>query len=447
MTNQNQNNKTHIKNNNNKVDKIEVDIPRKLEKEVQQYNRNLLEKNEDHSRSVGINAKTSKMLPEKIHSVQVGIGGNTLTVAGHCLLSVLETNAAYTAGSGSQNTFMLKRMFVHPGSVPSRRLSSFATLYSKYKFKKFDLRYEGEVNATVNGAFMVAYTKDYTPLEPKPGVSTRSWMSEMQGVREMKVWDSGLLGTLNKVGDLPSYFISKSIIEPETCLQAQILFAGVGLSPSQYYGDLYLEYEVEFSMPLVPPTNFNNQLQYTAAGHQTLGNALQWQTLSADQIDYWSSRQGIYFCTMAQSSWNGFSVCKDYASRNYYGTSFIMTIVAAIDTVVGPNYSNVTFSVFADIAAATLGERAILELTNDYYTVGDLNFEGTLIASVSPSSVTITDPITVKGPVYPLPNRSGGGLCGIGISVGPGVFAGEPDLAPSIGFDKGRMVCGNPTRR
>jgi len=166
-------------NNNKKIDKIEVDVPRKLEKEVQQYNKNLLKQGNSNSSSVGINNRTSKMLAEKIHSVQGGIGGNTLTVAGHCLLSVMETNTTYPTSSGSQNTYMLKRMFVHPGSVPSRRLHSFASLYAKYKFKRFDLKYEGEVNTTVNGALMVAYTKDYTPLEPKPGVSTRSWVSEM----------------------------------------------------------------------------------------------------------------------------------------------------------------------------------------------------------------------------------------------------------------------------
>lgn len=446
----NQTNKKQIK--NKKIDKIEVDVPRKLEKEVQQYNKNLLKSNSNgHSGSVGINSRSSKMLPEKIHSVHGGVGGNSLTVAGHCLLSVIETSSLYPTASGSQNSYVLKRMFVHPGSVPSRRLASFSSLYSKYKFKRFDLRYEGEVNSTVNGAFMVAYTKDFTPLEPKPGVSTRSWMSELQGIRELKVWDDGLLGALNKTADYPSYFINKEVMEPDTIFQAHILLAGIGLSPNMYYGDIYLEYEVEFSMPVVPPTNFNNMLMYTADGMPTEGNKFQWKVDNAHnsgQVAYWGSRQGVYFCTLAQPTWNGFAQCTEYAERNYYGSSFILTVVASIETITGPNYNSVIFSVFDNLAAATLGEAAVLEVNNDYFSLDDLNFEGTLVASIMPKTNTTTDPIQVVAPsTSHIPGRSGSGLCSIGIGIGPGVFAGEPDVVPSIGFNGGRMVMGNPLRR
>lgn len=448
MTNQ-KNNKNQKK---NKIDKIEVDVPRKLEKEVQQYNRNLLKSNGNSSSSVGINARTSKSLAEKIHTVQGGVGGNTLTVAGHCLLTVIETDAKYPTSSGSQNTYMLKRLFVHPGSVPSRRLSAFSNLFSKYKFKKFDLKYEGEVNTTVNGAFMVSYSKNFTPLEPFPGVSTRSWMSETQGVREMKVWDNGILGTLNKSGDLPSYFISKDVIEPDTTFQALVMIAGVGLVPNLYYGDLYLDYEIEFSMPLVPPTNFNSMLSYVAAGGTTLGNKFQWviaRPQHPGQVDYWGPRQGIYFCTLAASSWNGFSVCEEYSNRNFFGSSFIMVVAAGIETVpLAPNYDKLVFSIYDNIAAATLGEEAVLEVNDDFFVLNDLNFEGTLIASILPKAINTSDPVQVVAPSTPrIPSQNGNGMCSIGIGVGPGVFAGEPDIVPSIGFNGGRMVMGNPYRR
>jgi len=214
----------------------------------------------------------------------------------------------------------------------------------------------------------------------------------------MKVWDNGSLGTLNKFGDLPSYFISKSIDEVDVVFQAMVLFAGVGLVANTYYGDLYLDYEVEFSMPLVPPTNFNNQLQYSTAGGATNHNLLTWFTEDAGQIEFWGARQGMYFCTLADVAWNAFAKCKDYVNRNFYGSSFILTVVATITDGVLSNYKSIIFAIYPDIAAATIGGEAVLEVSEDDMNVDALDFEGTMICSLAPLVVTVTDPVQVNAP-------------------------------------------------
>lgn len=295
----------------NKKVEVDVKVPTKLEREIKSLNK--------QEAMVGINNRKTKPTYDKMHTFTYDPSANTLRIKGTSLLEVISIGGF---ANPSASAYMWRRLFLHPSILFSRKLNHFGKLYAKYKFRDFALEFVGNQPATESGMLHFAFSKDFSVAQPLPGVSTLAWLSEMDGYDAVKVFDSKRLKKCSMKGDLTSYYMDRTETDPTTVYQNSVWIAATSDVPyanAPVIGELFCHYDIEFSTINVPPTNFEASNLYTAGGGTAMANTLRWQTSAADQISFWSVRQGIYYCTMSAMSWTGFDNTSATA-LNYYGS-------------------------------------------------------------------------------------------------------------------------------
>lgn len=446
---------TKTNNNNNKqiTETIKLKVPKKLQNEISMYDRRShaapgapAPSRNEGGKVIGLTTQLPRLSGrEGIHFMKGGITSESMILNGYCLLDVLETEGPTyfnpVAGS-SGNTVLMYRRLVHPSMVLSERLEVLSKIFTKYKFRKFAVRYQTETNQTISGAVNVAYTKDFSADQPKPGVSMRAWMAELGAPEGTKVADSFHFPMPSTKGDLPSYWIGKGQTDINTVYQNQLLITGTGLASTSYYGDFYITYEIEFFNPAVRPINYDVGLNYAAfKGTGPIDNTLSWKTSDVSQVDFYLPRQGIYLCQLRMNTWIGFERSIEYSGRNNYGTSFFLSITATKTNSTFSTYDAILFTVYESMAAVLDDNQIEIDNTGGTTNFEDLRFTGQVVLETD-SAAKVVSPITLSRRFSPKDQLP----CTIGIGVGPGVLAGEPDVTPEIGFRNGRIVMGNPSR-
>lgn len=425
MTHTTKNNKNQNKNKNNQQTKqkkmeIDIQIPKKIKTGT--------------PKSIGLNQSSNfKFGPEKLHTVEFDASKNKLRVKGHSLLCYASVPSAYALPNTTG--YLWRRIFIHPSLIFSRKLAYLGKMYAKYKFIKLKASFLSTRPATASGTIHLAYNKDYSCAQPNPGVSTLAWMSEMDGYRQCKIWESVDLPVASTLGDLPSYSMDRSETDISTVYQNSLLIAVSGLD-AVVLGEVYLDYEVEFDVMNAPPANFTDYAGYTAYSGNIIDGVLKWRTTDAGQIAFWGPRAGVYYCTQ-MAPYTCFNNTAEFAARNFAGMPFILSVQGVQTTGWTGSYTAIEFEIYDSMAGL---------LDNNHVETGatttgeNIIFEGTQILSTAAPIVESVNPLQVVEGDNQTNPQSSNTLCGI--SVGPGVIAGIPDITPHLGMDHGRIHLG-----
>lgn len=417
---------TKVKQQTQKSKKMEIDIelPKKLKT--------------GSSGSIALNHKMStKLGPEKLHSVGFDVEKNKLIVKGHSLICYVTPTATQVSFGGVGVVW--RRIFLHPSLLFSRKLAYLGKMYAKYKFKKVQVEFQSMRPATATGSVHFAYSKDFSCSQPNPGISTVAWMSEMDGYKQCNVWESVKLPIASTEGDLPSYDMDRTQTDISTLYQNSVLIC-MSNPDNVTIGELYLHYEIEFDVMQAPPANFVDQNGYTAYGGNIIDGILKWRTTDAGQIGFWSSRSGIYYCQQVNTM-TIFNDTAEFRNRNYAGMPFIMSVQGVQTSGWVGNYTAIEFEIYDSMASVLAKDHVETGATS----TSNIIFEGTQLLSTSEPIVESVNPLQVINEDDSTSKSSN--LCGI--SVGPGVLAGLPDVTPHLGMDHGRIHLGvqNPLSR
>jgi hypothetical protein len=437
-----------------KTETVNIKVPKRLERDIEAYNgkRTKLKSSDNRTqkslkikqKSVGhpnlgvpLNRSLPKRSYDKIHGVKMD--RESMTVVGSALIDMVRTagNTGEGALTEQGNCYINFRKFVHPSTILSRRLKNFSANYSKYKFKRFNLYFVGAKSATDSTYVTTAFTKDLNIMSPFPGISLKSYVSELHDEKSVKVFDEGRLPSMDIAKDARSFYITLGVGDLEDTFQGQLIVVLTGAEPEKYYGDLHVDYEIEFSNENVEPVNmtFRNAFDISASGSAVTfdSKVLSWTSTASDQITFYGPRQGIWACTLAEYSWLPFDNT-EMSKRNWYGSGFFLSIQGVMSSGLLTNYSAIRFTIYPNYAAVI--------------DANPLDYTGTLVQeqlTVFMQQVSDTDPLIVAGEQITHEDHCGMPL-GIGIGVGPGVLAGEPDIVPSIGINHGRLVLPSPVR-
>lgn len=412
-------------NNKQKPKKMEIDIniPKKIKT--------------GSSSSIGIAKSTpGKLGPERLHTVNFDVSKNKMVVKGHSLLSYINVPGSYVNAFG----YVWRRLFIHPSLLFSRKLAYLGKMYAKYKFTKLQASFISMRPSTSVGTVHFAYNKDFSCSQPNPGVSTLAWMSEMDGYRQCNSWESVTLPVASTLGDLPSYDMDRTQTDISTVYQNSLLIA-VGSLDSTALGEVYLDYEVEFDVMNAPPANFTDYAGYTAFGGNFIDGVLKWRTTDAGQITFWGPRAGIYYCTQS-ITFPMFSDTAEFSSRNNPGMPFILSVQGVQTSGWTGNFTAIEFEIYDSMAGVLDDNKVETGATS----TANILFEGTQILSTAAPIVESVNPLQVVNKDNSN-SQTDNKLCGI--SVGPGVLSGLPDVTPHLGMDHGRIHLGvsNPLSR
>jgi hypothetical protein len=390
---------------------------------------------------VGINVRSSSTrTKEHIRIISGGLM-EKVKLAGHCLYLPIDIPTSFPGGGATAgNSFQLDRILIHPKNIPSARLQEMGKLYAKYKFTKFTLSYYTERNETVDGNIMLAFLDNFEPVEPKPGTNTRAWIMEMKNSGVIKVWEDGFVSRVAGKGDKSSYFMDQTDIDIYDMYQTMITVVCNGLAANTYYGDLYIDYEIEFTEPYVPVVDYNYSRDVTTppstGAALAKGDDLTWISNDVNAVAFWIPLSGIWLVTLGTGSTTWLSQTIEYAARNYYGTTFILKVEGDATTGVIGSYDTVRFTVYPNMAAVLSDSPC--QMLGAYTINAFISVSLCRILNSEPSP-TLTGRIGSNA--AKVANQ---GPLGIGISVGPGVIEGYPDVLPHLDLSHGRFVCPNP---
>lgn len=148
----------------------------------------------------------------------------------------------------------LVTQLIGPHSLGVGRLAAFASLYEKYRFRRFIVRYVPIANATVSGQVMGYFDMDPTeiPTSTTPLAAFQRGVAHF-GARSNNVWEprdfemkdddpTRLLYTSNVTATEPS---ERMVYQSRFSLLAASALTAVAL------GNLYLDYEIEFVNPQI----------------------------------------------------------------------------------------------------------------------------------------------------------------------------------------------------
>jgi len=383
------------------------------------------------SNQVGL-AEHSAVIRDQVHSIKGQFGAEKILIAGCCMLDVFQTTEQYPGNDDlSGNAFIMKSFMIHPGSLPSARLHALLGLYSKYKFKSFRLEYRPQVPTTTVGAIISAIKQDLAPVNARPGVDVRVELAETESFTEFRVWENAELSMLHKEGEIAHYAIDRTSDDLYTVYQGQVVLAGVGLLAASYYGDLYVHYTIELDSPRVPETHWDyTAVEFILGASNSLpsGAPIRWNSQNASIITSINLSPGIFLCSLAQGNW---AILTNAGMENYYGAYFYIRVDEEVDYTHSP-VTFYTYSLHKSFAAALSGEAA--ENTLNAAAVVDGAYVNAIL-------LAIFDGQEVKTNLNPVNISRHSRL---GLSFGPGILAGAPDIIPSIDFTSGRFVCKPP---
>jgi len=159
-------------------------------------------------------------------------------------------SGAATAGT------MLFTLLVGPNSLGVGRLKVFSTLYEKYRFRKFRLRYVPIANATVSGQVMGYFDQDPTDVAPAttPLVAFQRGVAHY-GAKTSNVWESR---DFELMDDEPKRLLysegnlgNTTVADVRMLYQARFTLLAASALTAVPLGNLYLDYIIDFVDPQI----------------------------------------------------------------------------------------------------------------------------------------------------------------------------------------------------
>jgi hypothetical protein len=137
---------------------------------------------------------------------------------------------------------------LHPGAVGAGRLDSFAGLFELYRFKSCKVHYRASVGSTVDG--MLHVSADFDPADIPVTVTG---VASKEPVVSAPVWkDTNLpipVSRLNKGTWMYTAINATGVTHPELGSCGIVAWGLNHGATDKSFGELWLEYEVEFSSP------------------------------------------------------------------------------------------------------------------------------------------------------------------------------------------------------
>jgi len=158
--------------------------------------------------------------------------------------------------AGSAPGDLLATLLINPSNFSQTRLVEFSKLYQRYRFRKLNFYYKPIANSTQSGQII-----GFGDYDPDNIISTNSpdnisLAAAHLGQRTGKIWET-VRFPFGVVDDYTTLYVDTNAAEKRLSYQGvyYLLAASDIESDIGPLGNLYVDYEVEFSIPLLQPTS------------------------------------------------------------------------------------------------------------------------------------------------------------------------------------------------
>lgn len=168
-----------------------------------------------------------------------------------------------SGATGSVAGDILEAILISPTSFSRTRLYQFAPLYQRYRFTRLNFIYEPTANATQSGQ-LIGFA-DYDVDAPLIGDTEDNLpvAAAHLGQRICQIWESQTF-PFGVVDDLPMLYTSLEGQEDRLIYQGLFyLLAATSITGNLPLGNLYIEYQCEFSVPQLSPAVVPEQMLAT----------------------------------------------------------------------------------------------------------------------------------------------------------------------------------------
>lgn len=198
---------------------------------------------------------------------------------------------AYGAGVGD----ILFRHLINPSVFARTRIAQFAPLYQRYRFKKLLFVYEPIANATQSGQIIGFADYDPDNILDSDDVENVQTAAAHYGEKISQVWEARAFRF--GVDDVNDGFTT--LYTSTTDAEARLIYQGVfyliaasdlfkGSPTTTPLGNIYIQYEVEFSIPQLDPKSTRPEF-YVASGWWTARTPLQSHDVPTQWLTTFSS--------------------------------------------------------------------------------------------------------------------------------------------------------------
>lgn len=158
-----------------------------------------------------------------------------------------------SAALGNEAGDLLITQLISPTQFESSRLRQFASLYQRYRFKKIRFVYEPIANATQSGQLV-----GYADFDPDNEILSNSAVNVSfavahQGQQITQIWEPAVFD-MSQVGTFTDLYSEPggSSSDPRLSIQGIFYLIAASVLPANIaLGNVYIDYEVEFSIPFL----------------------------------------------------------------------------------------------------------------------------------------------------------------------------------------------------
>lgn len=157
-------------------------------------------------------------------------------------------------GSGSNPGDILTTLLINPSLFSETRLAQFAKLYQRYRFRKLEFWYKPTANATQSGQLIGFADYDPDNLITVNSSANLSIAAAHLGQSTNKIWETAAY-PFGIVDDYTSLFVDSESNELRLAIQGvyYLLAASDIASTVTSLGNIYIDYIIEFYIPLLHP--------------------------------------------------------------------------------------------------------------------------------------------------------------------------------------------------
>lgn len=195
---------------------------------------------------LGNRAQRIQAVMPRIRSERGGKFGATDILVGTELLKSVSSGASNVAGD------ILYRQFINPVAFLTTRIRQFALLYERYRFRRLNFIYEPIASAIQSGQ-LISYA-DYDPDNLLAGDSALNLQIAAShiGQQNFQIWERASVpfGIADEYTTL--YTSLRNIVDARLVYQGEYyVIAASALPVDQPLGNIYIDYEIEFSIPVL----------------------------------------------------------------------------------------------------------------------------------------------------------------------------------------------------
>lgn len=201
--------------------------------------------------------------------------------------------APVTSATGGNNAGdLLFTQQISPSKFLQTRLRQFADLYQRYRFRRIHFLYEPIANATQSGQVLGFADFDVDNLITDNSSENLNIAAAHQGEAITQIWEPMLfdMGQVFSFTDLYTESGASASSDPRLSIQGVFyLIAASLLAPNLPLGNIYVDYEIEFSIPFLSAQSLVNRQSHGWYG-LTVTNGLHGTQVTLGEIDRRSER-------------------------------------------------------------------------------------------------------------------------------------------------------------